>query len=561
MSIIKSQYYELNVPSKEIFDSISKTLPELNDRIMKNVLEKSEKVLIKPNHTFIIDKIELDLGNINCNDIENALEQLIENEFIKVIKDKSLSSEFNEELTFSKQNTIKSERQLENKSPDSRIIEAMIFFFRNGYFPWWISYEEIHEIPISFIHNISCADKSKTLQLLECLEANVSFERMYSLYEIEQIILILSNIISVLYNTQSISGISNSIQKNIKQASVSNTNFQIETITQVFNALEKSSLDIKALSAIHTDIVKEFFRQLYASVNSYANIIDLIREAMNLLLKYFRNFSAFPFERFIKLFLIQIDLSVKDSSLKFGITQMLNTYQKNIESDTQIFESNSCFENENELSNTDYKFPNAIISENINDYIEDTKINFNLNSKTEEYDKNIQRKYSSEDDIYISNAGLVLLFPYITNFFRVLKLIAENKFVSIQTTHKAVHLLDYLVYKEINTHEFNTPLNKIVCGLSVSHPLDPEIALNESEKKECDELLKAVVNNWTALKNTTTEGLRNAFLRRNGVILLKDDNLILRVERKSIDILIDNIPWSFNTIKFPWMNKILYVEW
>ena len=54
---------------------------------------------------------------------------------------------------------------------------------------------------------------------------------------------------------------------------------------------------------------------------------------------------------------------------------------------------------------------------------------------------------------------------------------------------------------------------------------------------------------------------RDSFLQREAVLRLKDDAWSLLVEAKPFDMLLDRIPWSFKTIKHPWMEKLVQVEW
>jgi hypothetical protein len=35
----------------------------------------------------------------------------------------------------------------------------------------------------------------------------------------------------------------------------------------------------------------------------------------------------------------------------------------------------------------------------------------------------------------------------------------------------------------------------------------------------------------------------------------------LQVERKTLDVLLDSIPWGFSTVLLPWNPQPLFVEW
>ncbi|NCG26197.1 MAG: hypothetical protein GWP42_01465, partial [Verrucomicrobiales bacterium] len=55
--------------------------------------------------------------------------------------------------------------------------------------------------------------------------------------------------------------------------------------------------------------------------------------------------------------------------------------------------------------------------------------------------------------------------------------------------------------------------------------------------------------------------LREGFLLRDARLLELEESWQLKVEGKTLDILMDGMPWSFGIIKLPWMDKRLIVEW
>jgi hypothetical protein len=73
--------------------------------------------------------------------------------------------------------------------------------------------------------------------------------------------------------------------------------------------------------------------------------------------------------------------------------------------------------------------------------------------------------------------------------------------------------------------------------------------------------LKAVITNWPKLKNTSVEGLRETFLKREGILTKKDNGWLLQVEKKTPDVLLESIPWSYSTLAFSWNNYIIFTEW
>ncbi|NUO00185.1 MAG: hypothetical protein HUU01_06170 [Saprospiraceae bacterium] len=161
----------------------------------------------------------------------------------------------------------------------------------------------------------------------------------------------------------------------------------------------------------------------------------------------------------------------------------------------------------------------------------------------------------------VANAGLVLFAPYLALFFRHL-----NYQIPDPDQHRAVYLLHYLATGAENPEEPLLLLPKLLCGMAPELPPDaPSLEqwpLTDQEKTEARQLCEAVVKNWPTLKNTSVEGLQNSFIRREGLVYVKDSKtLLLRVERTGQDVLLDTLPWTISVIKLPWMDFQLQVEW
>ena len=164
-------------------------------------------------------------------------------------------------------------------------------------------------------------------------------------------------------------------------------------------------------------------------------------------------------------------------------------------------------------------------------------------------------------EIYIENAGLVLLWQFLPGFFKRLKFIEDNKFTGKKTAHKAAHLLQYLVTGKVENPEYLMVINKILCGLDVSEPVNKGFRISKTQKSEAISLVKSAIKNWSILKKTSVDGFREAFLQRAGVLKRQDNGWLLQVERKSYDIILEKLPWSISIIKLPWMKEIIHVEW
>ena len=176
-------------------------------------------------------------------------------------------------------------------------------------------------------------------------------------------------------------------------------------------------------------------------------------------------------------------------------------------------------------------------------------------------DENKQLLVNSKDTIYINNAGLVLLNPFLSTYFVRLDMMTGGKFNNADTQLRAVHLLQYLVNGKSNNPEHFLVLNKVFCNVPVEEPVPAEITLTDKEIETSEQLLKAVLNSWDKLKNTSIIGLQESFLQRDGALVFKDDAWHLTVEQRGYDILLQTLPWTIGMVKTPWMDNFLYTEW
>ncbi|MCX2742689.1 contractile injection system tape measure protein [Mangrovivirga sp. M17] len=166
------------------------------------------------------------------------------------------------------------------------------------------------------------------------------------------------------------------------------------------------------------------------------------------------------------------------------------------------------------------------------------------------------------DPIFIKNAGLVLLSPYLSRFFDITGLLKNKKeFKSDFEREKACHFMHFLATGLDDGQEYMMVLNKLIAGIPLTYPLKENIILTDEEKQTAEGLLNGVIKNWTALKKSSPENLRGSFLLREGKLIENDKFWDLRVEEKGFDILIDKIPWAFKVIRLPWMKKPVHVTW
>ena len=167
----------------------------------------------------------------------------------------------------------------------------------------------------------------------------------------------------------------------------------------------------------------------------------------------------------------------------------------------------------------------------------------------------------SKDSMYVSNAGLIIIWPFLSTLYNKLELINGKEFIDDYSLQKAILIMHYIVFGDDNLDEPNLILNKILCGASPDYFVDTSIELSDLDKSMGDSLLIAVTKNWDKLNNTSKQGLRDSFLKRNGVIKKKEANYILFVEVKPFDLLLKTIPWNISMIQTSFMDIRLLVEW
>jgi Contractile injection system tape measure protein len=161
----------------------------------------------------------------------------------------------------------------------------------------------------------------------------------------------------------------------------------------------------------------------------------------------------------------------------------------------------------------------------------------------------------------IRHAGLVLLTPYLKSFFTTLHLLDKKAWVSRAAQHKAVQLLHYIATGKTECMEQDALLEKLLCGLPMEEPLAAKMEQDNVALTEADGLLKAIIANWPVLRNTSIAGLRESFIEREGLLYKKEEDWLLRVERKTIDVLLDSLPWGFSMIHLPWNKYLIHTEW
>lgn len=160
--------------------------------------------------------------------------------------------------------------------------------------------------------------------------------------------------------------------------------------------------------------------------------------------------------------------------------------------------------------------------------------------------------------IYVDNAGLVLLHPFLSQFFEALGITFDGE---MQMPQRALALLHFLATGQNAASEYELALPKVLCALLPDDVVEGATELSKEEIEESINLLETVVRYWDVLRDTSPDGLRGTFLCRPGKLSRRENDWLLQVERQSHDILLENLPWGIAMLQLPWMPQMLIVEW
>lgn len=172
----------------------------------------------------------------------------------------------------------------------------------------------------------------------------------------------------------------------------------------------------------------------------------------------------------------------------------------------------------------------------------------------------VDRTFGAEP-LWVAHAGAVIVWPFLPGFFDACGLIAAKRFVDEAARARAVLLTAHLATGLQEWGEHDLLLEKTLCGCPDGAPIAPAIDLLDAERQQATELLGSVVGHWKALKSTSIDGLRRAFLCRAGTLTAIASGWKLEIPRAGHDVLLDMLPWGIGVVLLPWMEQPLHVEW
>ena len=155
----------------------------------------------------------------------------------------------------------------------------------------------------------------------------------------------------------------------------------------------------------------------------------------------------------------------------------------------------------------------------------------------------------------------MLVAPYLPMLFERLELTGRAGFLGPEATVRGLDALHAVAYGGAETRLDDRPLERLALRRARRRAAAPAAAARAAEAAIVADLLAAVVARWTALGATSVDGLRQAFLLRDGLLRRTDAGHALQVAPKAYDMLLDRLPWSIALVKLAWMPAPIHVAW
>lgn len=564
--IINKVFLEINTNSKEkgyyLKDNIDAFLQKEIFSLLENYFNELDSK--NPSDSIQLDKLNIDIA-INQNlDFEDFKEQILK----KITKQV-------EEVFEKEDANIEGYKLIK---PQEKEIESFFYFLETGTNTWWTTLNHDFKIVDDTTFGEVLNDETFPFKWANAVQKPVVRTRFIKQFSDSQIVTIIKNGILLKKNS------ADSSAKIIRISAIKKHIESSITKNQLIPNQRFLTWEIVVLSLLGTtsdSIVKQKLSRLICNVfefhkkNSFLKHKALfLKEIENQIenqneLELLANLNAIVFV--IEKKLDKIILKEKETGIETAARPQA-AIKTEIETETKI-EAGKIQEN-NEKTTQD---SGLILSKNkdVTAHSNDKNIeSLSNNSKEKTPDNNeevIDKKelsFEKEQEIlgtdiselYLDNAGLVLIHPFFKSLFDNCKLL--NKDNTINNPEVATHLLHYVATGKEQDYENAMAFEKFLCNIPIAQPIERNIVLSEEMKKEGEAMLQAVLSNWDIMKTSSAELLQNEFLQRSGKLNINgDETPTIIIERKTQDIILDKLSWNLSIIKLAWKKRIIYVNW
>ncbi|MGG7449128.1 contractile injection system tape measure protein [Kosakonia oryzendophytica] len=176
-----------------------------------------------------------------------------------------------------------------------------------------------------------------------------------------------------------------------------------------------------------------------------------------------------------------------------------------------------------------------------------------------------QRARRADDEsplgLPVSNAGVVLLWPLLPQWFTALGLVAEKQFISDDARWQAVAAIDWLVWEAERPQAQRVVVNQFLCGLPLEEPPIMPEPLSAQQQQITSEWASSVFSQIAAFEKMGLTDIRQLFLQRPGELFADVTPAVLHIQPEVFDILLTKWSWPLNLAFFPWFDAPLLLEW
>lgn len=592
--IIQKVVLEIDTDSMKVANSLKNNCSAFIKNELLPLIEKElNNLYVKKNESIQIEKISVSV-DAKLSHVDFTFSSEVKTEVKKQLQKKvqeaiSASQIKSENTEIKSTNTVSATEKKSN---------TLIYFLKHGRMPWWNSKSNT----INFSDNNLLEIVNETdfrLQFRSIISKNEVQKRLLNQFNNTQIALFLSS-----QNQKSIQNSIGKISENkiIQQLSTETIHFKKEFWTTLFNYV--LNYNYESISTFFNEKLQSWPFTLYEFVLELSQFTPINKTFLSNSTEKKLNSTDDKTSKQTLNSISENQSSSETENINIqNQTTKNNTLENSIDKEilsekpvstvpensieTQLNNSVEHLENSNQNKQTK-EVPSLVDKTTLKESsatnehkeevssIEDTttfKENTTVNDKKshsvseidskDKKDESLEENYANSEllkkGVYVENAGLILLHPFIKMLFQNCNLLDDKN--AINNKELAVHILHYAATKQENDYEYTMLFEKFLCGLPLEYPIKREVNIEDYQKNHIEELLTAVVNHWSALKNSSTDILRTEFLQREGKLDLLDANPKLTIERKTQDILLDKIPWNISIVKIPWIEKIMYTEW
>jgi hypothetical protein len=539
--IINKVFLEINTNSKEkgyyLKDNIDAFLQKEIFALLENYFNELDSK--NPSHSIQLEKLNLDIAISQNLDFEDFKTQILK----KITKQV-------EEVFEKEEKTIEGFKRIRPQEKES---ESFFYFLETGTNPWWTTLSYDFKIADDTTFDKFLNDKTFFFKWVNALQRPTARTRFIKQFSDSQIVAIIKKGILLKDNSADSSTKIIRIESVKKHIEISISKNQLIP-NQRFLMWEIVVLNL--LGASDAIVKQNLFRLIYSMFEFHKK--DSFWEHKEVILKEIKNQIANQSELELLGNLDAIVLLIEKKLDKF-VLKKKQTGKIQEKNDQTLFAEDLI------------SLPNKDVTVHENDKnIESLSIN--LKEKTpNNHDGEIDKKELSPEkeeditdtnasDLYVNNAGLLLIHPFLKSLFDNCKLLDKDN--TINNPEVAAHLLHYIATGQEQDYENAMTFEKFLCNIPIAQPIERNIVLSEEMKKEAALMLKAVLSNWDIMKTSSEELLQNEFLRRPGKLSINgDESPVIIIERKTQDILLDKLSWNLSIIKLAWKKRIIYVNW